>query len=64
VGTALSVQTSMGFLLTMVSIQLVPPTQTALGWHWALAILAFGPAFGIAAIRRLVRIRRAVGAAW
>ncbi len=64
VGTALSVQTSMGFLLTMVSIQLVPPVQSALGWQWALAVLAFGPAFGIAAIRRLVRVRRAVGAAW
>ncbi|MGH7667932.1 MAG: MFS transporter [Gemmatimonadaceae bacterium] len=64
VGTALSVQTSLGFLLTMVSIQLVPPVQTAVGWHWALAVLAFGPAFGIAAIRRLVRVRSAVGAAW
>lgn len=64
VGTALSVQTSVGFLLTMVSIQLVPPAQTALGWHWALAILAFGPAFGIAAIRRLVRVQRVAEAAW
>lgn len=64
VGTALSVQTSLGFLLTMVSIQLVPPVQTAVGWHWALGVLAFGPAFGIAAIQRLVRVRRAAGAAW
>jgi MFS family permease len=54
VGTALSVQTSMGFLLTMVSIQLIPPAQAALGWQWALAVLAFGPLFGIVSIRRLL----------
>jgi hypothetical protein len=28
------------------------------GWRWAFAVLALGPVFGIAAIRRLVRIRR------
>jgi MFS family permease len=53
VGTALTVQTSLGFLLTMVSIQLVPPVQQAVGWRWAFVMLALGPAFGIAAIRRL-----------
>ncbi len=63
VGTALSVQTSMGFLLTMVSIQLVPPAQASVGWHWALAVLALGPVFGIAAIRRLVRLRH-TAASW
>jgi MFS family permease len=54
VGTALTVQTSLGFLLTMVSIQLVPPIQQVVGWRWAFAILAIGPAFGILAIRALV----------
>jgi sugar phosphate permease len=58
VGTALTVQTSLGFLLTMVSIQLVPPVEHMVGWRWAFAMLAFGPALGIAAIRRLVRARR------
>jgi sugar phosphate permease len=53
VGTALTVQTSLGFLLTMISIQLVPPMATAVGWRWAFAMLAAGPAVGIAAIRRL-----------
>jgi len=53
VGTALTVQTSLGFLLTMVSIQLVPPAVAMIGWRWAFAILAIGPALGIAAIRRL-----------
>jgi MFS family permease len=53
VGTALTVQTSVGFLLTMVSIQLVPPAAALVGWRWAFSILAFGPIAGIAAIRRL-----------
>jgi len=53
VGTALTVQTSLGFLLTMVSIQLVPPLAGAFGWRWAFPVLALGPVCGIAAIRRL-----------
>jgi MFS family permease len=56
VGTALTLQTSLGFLLTMVSIQLVPPVAAVVGWRWAFAMLAVGPAFGIAAIRRLRRL--------
>jgi MFS family permease len=58
VGTALTIQTSLGFLLTMVSIQLVPPVEHVVGWRWAFAMLSVGPAVGIAAIRRLVRARR------
>lgn len=53
VGTALTLQTSLGFLLTTVSIQLIPPVADALGWRYAFPVLAIGPAFGIAAIRRL-----------
>jgi MFS family permease len=62
VGTALTVQTSAGFLLTMVSIQLVPPIVTLVGWKWAFPILALGPTFGIAAIRRLVRAKHLAAA--
>jgi MFS family permease len=58
VGTALTVQTSLGFLLTMVSIQLVPPVAAAFGWRWAFPVLALGPVCGIAAIRCLARLRR------
>jgi len=57
VGTALTVQTSIGFLLTMVSIQLVPPVQHIVGWRWAFVMLALGPVVGIAAIRRLSQLR-------
>jgi MFS family permease len=35
VGTALTIQTSLGFLLTMISIQLVPPLVSAVGFPYA-----------------------------
>jgi sugar phosphate permease len=59
VGTALTVQTSLGFLLTMASIQLVPPLAERLGWRWAFVFLAVGPALGIRSIRALVALRGA-----
>ena len=59
VGTALTVQTSLGFLLTTITIQIVPPLVGLLGWRWAFPTLAIGPALGIWSIRRLVRLRRA-----
>jgi len=59
VGTALTVQTSIGFLLTMVTIQAVPFIAARAGWQWVFAFLAFGPAAGIASIRALTRLRLA-----
>ena len=53
VGTALTLQTSAGFLLTIVTIQLVPLLVSVAGWRWSVGVLALGPAAGIAAIRRL-----------
>ncbi len=58
VGTALTLQTSLGFLLTMASIQLVPRLVAHLGWRWAFVVLAAGPAAGIVAMRRLARLRQ------
>jgi MFS family permease len=58
VGTALTLQTSMGFLLTMISIQLVPPLVHATSWRWAFPMLALGPAAGVASIRALVRLKQ------
>ena len=57
VGTALTLQTSLGFLLTMATIQLVPHLVGLVTWRWAFAVLAIGPAVGIVAIRRLATIR-------
>jgi MFS family permease len=59
VGTALTVQTSLGFLLTMLPMQIVPLIAQRTGWRWGFAILALGPAGGIAAIRRLAALRAA-----
>ena len=61
VGTALTVQTSLGFLLTLVSIHAVPKVQAVLGWEGAFLILVLGPAFGLwsmVALRRLPDVRR------
>ena len=53
VGSALALQTAIGFLLTAVSIQLLPLTQATVGWSGAFAILAIGPALGVVAMLRL-----------
>lgn len=58
VGTALTLQTSLGFLLTMITIQIVPAIAAAIGWRWAFVVLAVGPGVGILAIRRLLMERR------
>jgi len=63
VGTALTVQTSLGFLLTMLPMQLVPIIAQRTGWRWAFAILALGPIAGIAAIRRFASLRGVVSPA-
>ena len=52
VGTALTLQTSLGFLLTLVTIEGVPRIAALIGWPWAFVGLALGPAFGILAINR------------
>jgi MFS family permease len=53
VGTALTIQTSLGFLLTMLPMQTVPIIAQRVGWRWGFSFLALGPVVGIAAIRRL-----------
>ncbi len=53
VGTALAIQTCAGFLLTTVTIALLPLLQTSLGWPLATAILAAGPLVGIWHMARL-----------
>ncbi|HYG86021.1 MAG TPA: hypothetical protein VD978_07160 [Azospirillum sp.] len=55
VGTVLTVQTCCGFTLTLVSIHLLPELAAAVGWSYAPAVLALGPAAGIWAMLRLRR---------
>jgi MFS family permease len=56
VGTALTLQTSAGFLLTMVSMRLVPPITAAAGWKWAFVFLVPGPLLGAVAMKALGRM--------
>jgi len=53
IGTALTIQTCIGFLLTTVSIELVPYFLKAVGWRYAFVILAPGPLFGVVSMLRL-----------
>ncbi len=60
VGSALTMQTSMGFLLTLFTIRLIPPLVERVGWEWAFAVLALGPAFGLWSMWRLRGLPEAV----
>ncbi|WP_051772510.1 MFS transporter [Saccharothrix sp. NRRL B-16314] len=51
-GTALTAQTASGFLLTTVSIQIVPVLASLVTWQFALVVLAAGPIAGVAALSR------------
>jgi sugar phosphate permease len=59
VGTALTLQVSLGFLLTMLPMQLIPRLEAVVGWRWAFVMLTIGPVLGIASIRRLTALKRA-----
>ena len=53
VGTALTLQLALGFTLTVATIWLIPVLESAVGWRWAFAFLAPGPALGVIAMLRL-----------
>jgi MFS family permease len=55
VGTALTLQTCLGFLLTMVTIEALPRFAGAVGWRWASLLLVPGPVLGIWAMRSFLR---------
>jgi MFS family permease len=54
-GTMLTVQTSLGFALTLVTIHLMPLLVDRAGWGGAFAVLAIGPALGCLAMLRMGR---------
>lgn len=63
-GTALTMQTSIGFLLTLVTIRLIPTFESWVSWRWAFAFLALGPLVGLwamAALRRSPSAQRLAG---
>ncbi len=53
VGTALTLQTCVGFLLTMVTIEALPRLAAATSWQWASLLLVPGPLLGALAMFRL-----------
>ncbi len=54
-GTALTLQTSLGFLLTMFTIRLVPFVAGWIGTQWSFSVLAIGPVAGILSMLALRR---------
>ncbi|MEF8777565.1 MAG: MFS transporter [Natronomonas sp.] len=63
VGSALTFQTAIGFLLTLGSIQLTPVVAEWIGWRWAFAPLAVGPLIGTIAMLTLRRLPEAASLA-
>ncbi len=59
VGTAITLQTCLGFLLTILTIRAVPVWADRWGWERAYMPLAIGPALGIVAMWALWRAERA-----
>lgn len=55
VGTALTAQTAIGFLLTVATIHLVPVAAGLVGWRYAFLLLAPGPVMGAVAMAALPR---------
>lgn len=54
-GSALTLQTALGFALTAVTVQATPLLAHQFGWPAILAGLALGPVAGIAAMMRLLK---------
>jgi len=54
-GSLMTLQTSIGFLLTAFTVQATPFVSESIGWPWMLAITGIGPALGVIAMRTLLR---------
>lgn len=63
VGTALTAQTAIGFLLTVATIHLVPALADRTGWRWAFVVLALGPVVGATAMARFGAVHARLTAA-
>ena len=63
IGTALTLQMCLGFLLTTFSIELIPRAVNLVGWRYAFMILAPGPLFGVISMLRLRQLPEAINIA-
>jgi MFS family permease len=60
VGTALTLQMGLGFMLTVVTIWLLPAIANSHdGWRWVFLVLVPGPILGVAAMATLRRLSEA-----
>ena len=60
IGTALTIQMCIGFLLTTISIELIPKAVAEYTWSYAFMILAPGPFLGVIAMLRLRQLPEAI----
>ena len=60
IGTGLTIQMCIGFLLTTISIELVPKMVNLVGWRYAFMLLAPGPLFGVISMLRLRQLPEAI----
>jgi len=58
-GSLLTLQTALGFALTVLTVQALPWVAAAIGWSMTFVVLALGPMAGIAAMLPLARRERA-----
>lgn len=56
VGSLMTLQTAIGFLLTAVTVQVTPLAAAALGWPSVMVVMALGPVAGVLAMRALIRM--------
>ena len=54
-GSILTLQTALGFLLTIATVQLTPLVATLITWQGVFVVLALGPLFGIVCMWPLMR---------
>jgi len=54
-GSLMTLQTALGFTLTIVTVQATPVLAAHFGWPLILGAMALGPAFGILAMLRLIK---------
>jgi hypothetical protein len=63
VGTMLTIQTCIGFLLTLVTIHLIPHVAEIVSWKYAFAVLGIGPFLGTLAMARLRSMKESMALA-
>lgn len=55
-GSLMTFQTALGFALTAVTVQVVPSLAATFGWPLTILLMTLGPAFGIEAMRRHMKL--------